>query len=610
MEEEDLTSLLRAACVTRPKDKLGKIQCQDVESHLPRLVNEANLCHTLVTVLPDPTATLEVSWRAALDVRAQLLDILLRLPGMCFSVIAMEVHGGSRPKKRPAPGPAVRRASGDEDNSDTMQDVAEPEATAPPEPEATPVAGPKGMQGKPHFHLLIYYPQASAPVLDHSYAKREIKKVFPQADINQVHLRTSSKALPTKRVVGAMTYVLKGAGCPTLRRIFELVHPTIPPVVPTLRLGRDFDPGSAPGTILRALVKALTSTIIDHNLLVDAVPSVPATYDSPHHKISRETEALLTVANRIGELGLRVKGNSFYQLQLGTRFTWQVAGDIDKLLSLLSSQDVVLLDLLVRYASKVRGWFLLSRFPTLPATDLYRFIELTDSVYGLRTGEYYDKDSLSPDTTLCFRYYPISTFRSIVTEPTQWLSLLDYAYAFTANPEDEKRRFVWKLARLLRPRRPKEPIMFIIGASNSGKSTAISWITRLYPTSAICTINDSVAPLSAVKGAEILVCDEFSTHKISRSNLLLLTDGTTGLTVRAFGRAAEYIQDVDLPQVYTANVGHEPHYKNDESGAVSNRFDFYRWERAILTPSLDKAQLIYEETPYIVFYLNRVNANQ
>lgn len=611
MEEPDLLSQLRTICKTRPKDRLKKIECQDVESHLPRLVHEANLSYTLVTVLPDPTASLLMSWRVVLDVRAQLLDLVERLPGMCFSILAMEVHGGSRPKKRQAEsqpqGRPARRAT---DEDVTMEEAVEEEAPEA-QPEATnDDAAPKGMQGKPHFHLLIYYPHASAPALDHSYAKREIKKLFPQADINQVHLRTSSKALPTKKIVGAMTYVLKGAGCPVLERILALIHPTIPLVRPTLRLGREFLPGSGPGTILRALTKALTSTIIDHNLQVDALPTIPATYDSPNHKVSRETEALMVVSSKVRELGLRLKGDQFYGLVSGTRFTWEVRGNVDKLMSILSAEDVIFLDYCVRYATKMRGWFALSQFPSLPSQYTYRYIELRDAVYSVRTGEYLDKDSVSADTTMCFRYYDINVYRSIVTEPTQWLSLIRYAHAFTANPADEQERFVKKMARLLRARRPKEPIMFMLGASNSGKSTAVAWITKFYPPAAICTINDSVAPLSAVKGAEILLCDEFSTHKISRSNLLLLTDGTTGLTVRSFGRGAEYVTDVDLPQIYTANVGHEPQYKNDESGALFNRFQFFRWERAILTPDLDKAQAIYEETPFIVFYLNRVNAQQ
>lgn len=357
-------------------------------------------------------------------------------------------------------------------------------------------------------------------------------------------------------------------------------------------------------------MKALTSTNIDHDLEVDALPTVPATYDIPNHKVSRETEALMTVASRIRELGYRLKGDQFYELQQGTRFTWVVSGNVDKLLSILSNQDVVFLDYCVRYATKIRGWFKLSEFPRLPDSATYRYLELRDSVYAVRTGEYRDKSECDPDKVMCFRYYPISTYYSITTEPTQWLSLLRYAHAFTADPAAEFEKFVKKMARLLRPRMPKEPIMFILGASNSGKSTAVAWITKFYPTAAVCTINDSVAPLSAVKGAEILLCDEFSTHKISRSNLLLLTDGTTGLTVRSFACGAEYITDVDLPQLYTANVGHEPNYKNDESGAVNNRFQFFRWERAILNPDFSKAQAIFEETPYIVFYLNRVNAQQ
>jgi len=157
MEEEELISSLRQLCKRRPKERLAKGTAQDVESHLPRLVHEAHLLHTLVTVLPEPTADLLTSWRAALAARETVITLTRDLPGMYFSILAMEVHAGSRPKRAagaaPAPQGAPRQRRRTEDASIDAMDVEE-EPTAQPEAE-TDDAAPKGMKGKPHFPLLL-----------------------------------------------------------------------------------------------------------------------------------------------------------------------------------------------------------------------------------------------------------------------------------------------------------------------------------------------------------------------------------------------------------------------------------------------------------------------
>lgn len=606
MEELAIVSSLRQLCSRRPKERIAKRIAQLVESHLPRLVHEAHLCHTLVTVLPDPTADLLTSWRAVLAVLEEMRRLLINLPGMYFSILAMEVHAGSRPKKKQAVSTDDQRPRqrAREDEVELEADLEE-QPTAPAAAEGSDAA-PKGMQGKPHFHLLIYYPASTSPILDTSYAKRQLQALFPLSDVNQVHIRSmKSNDASRQRIVGAMTYILKGADCPVRRDILALIHPGHPMQNPTFVPGNALALGSTGGMILKTLLRVMSGTI-EHSIEV-AEATADAVYDHPSHRLSRETEHLLLVANKLRKMNIRISQEHYYALTPNTRFVWVRSGSVNTLPRLFADGDVVFLDICVRYSSKLLSWYKLPEFPSLPDTLDYRYVELRDALYDVRTGDYLEKDEQSQDSMFAFRYYNIHAFRACLTEPVHWLSLIAKQYSLAANPKDEMDRFLRKMAMLLRPRRPKEPIMFINGVSNSGKSTVIAWITKFYPPSAIATINDSVAPLSAVKGAAILVCDEFSTNKISRSNLLLLTDGTTGLTVRSFGRGAEYLDSMSIPQVYTSNFGHEPSYKNDESQAVMNRFEFFRWSTQLLSPNLDKAQAIFEETPFIVFYLNRIN---
>lgn len=594
-----LTAMVKAG---RPKDKLAKRACQVIEAHLPSLVQEAHLCHTLVTVLPDPTLTIKASWRALEAARLTVVDLLLALPGMYFSVMATEVHAGPRPKKRKeaasSPAEGAPQATGAEDE-DPMNLNEEEEPSAAPAPSTQL----KGLQGQPHLHLLIYYSKTTDPPLDLSHVKRELLRTFPKADVNQVFQRAPAKGKDSVRssIVKAMTYVLKGIDCPMRERVLQHVLPGNPasPMNPRLIVGEKLVLGSILGTRLRALMRALTLPI-EHHLDIGAAEA-PAVHERPLAP-SRETTSMLLFAQRVKALGLRIKSDLWYRRQENTEHTWIYASTTAQLLQSISDDDNML-DVCVRYASKIPSWFKLAPFEKLPDESSYRYIELRDAVYDLRSGEYEDKASFS---LTCFRYYDINVYRSITTSPTHWLALIDYAYKndpISANKED----FLLKMAGLLRLRKPKERILFIVGASNCGKSTAIKWITCLYPNDAIATVNDSIAPLSGIKGKEILICDEFSTAKMSRTNLLLLTDGTTGLTVRRMGQDAEFITNVLLPQVFTCNIGHEPRYKNDpQPEAVNNRFQFFEWREEIRNPDAGIAAKIEEETPFIVFYLNRL----
>jgi len=597
-----LASLTAMVTTGRPKDKLAKRACQVIEAHLPSLTSEGLLCHTLVTVLPDPTRTILAAWRALEGERRIVADLLCHLPGMYFALLATEVHAGTRPKRKATQEATTELATEEpEDQMDVQDDTV---------PSAAPQASTrlKGLQGQPHLHLLVYYPKVSDPPLDLSHLKRVLLERFPKADVNQVMQKTPKAALgkdsARSSIVKAMSYVLKGVDCQLRQRVLDLVLPgrTTGSMNPMLLRGEMLELGSPVGTRLIAMMRALTLPIDVPFSLAGA--AAPAHHDMPLHP-SRETLALNTLALRVKELNLRYKDGLWYRREKDTQHTWVLAYSSKELLERLSD-DPVVLDICVRYASKINGWFDLAPFPKIRDLDRFRYLELTDAVYDIRTGDYCEKTDFS---FTCFRFYRISVFKSITTPPVEWLRLIDTAYS-TDPIEANKEDFIKKMAGLLRQRRPKERILFLVGASNSGKSTVIKWITSLYPAGAIATVNDSIAPLSSVKGREILVCDEFSTHKISRTNLLLLTDGTTGLTVRSMGKDAEFLTDVLLPQVYTCNQGHEPRYKNDpQPEAVNNRFQFFEWKYPLRNPDLDKAALIIEETPYIVFYLNRLLRN-
>lgn len=587
----NLLALVRTG--RRPKGKLTKREAQIVESHVPSLVGEAHLQCTLVTVLVDPTRPITPSWRAAIADLETVRGLLDALPGLSFAMLALEIHGGSRPKKRQAPQPQAQREGEDPQVHEEGGEDLEPEPEGPA--QALPASHPLGMRGKPHMHLLVYYPSVTNPPLDLSHVKRKLQAIFPRSDVNQVQVRMKGKD-GRASIVKTMNYVLKGSGCPFLREIWTLVFgEEAAPPLPTMILSRTLAHGSTLGIRLIHLATAMGTTF-SHPFGL-AVAEAPAEFSAPPGS-SRETECMYMFASYVHQRGYALRGKDWYIRSPNTTHTWERAFDYLGLLRIVSS-DKIMCDIIVRYATSIPTWFRLASFKTLP-DRCYTHIELQDCVYTVRGGAYIDKNDF---IGTCFRYYPITRRQSLDTSPTEWLRLIDWQYRLDPLPKTERSAFLNAMTGLLRLRAPKERILFIVGNRNTGKSTVIKWITELYPPDAVGFINDSIASLSGVKDKEILVADEFTTAKISRSNLLLLTDGTNGLVVRNMGQNAEFITNVLMPQVYCGNF--EPAYKNDDSGAVEIRFNYFHWRESIPIPDPDKAQKIKEETPFILFYLNR-----
>lgn len=590
----------------RPKDKLAKSKAAIVEAHVPSIVEEGHLCHTLLTVLPDPSLALVAAWRAIPQVLAVLEALLIDLPGLYLALTALEVHGGSRPKK-------AKRAAPGERFEDIAEDAEEEGAEETGAAAATGGGGVpqgrfqrKGLHGMPHIHCLVYYPKQTSPHLDHSFVKRLLLERFPKADVNQVMQGRGTRTLPVRTsIVRAHCYVLKGVGCTLCANLWSLLipHPPTeapPPVKATL--GKALELGSPPGRRTNIYLRKIEMIELDQDLPPEPEDSY-AFVQGP--RVSGATRSMVLLGTYLTSLGLRRCDTMWYKLRPNTMCVWDRCYDQDGLLRVLS-EDPVICDILVNYRAHLTHWFKLSNFPVIDSTvERFRYLEFADCIYDIRTGTYPDKS----DNFYCFDFYPITKHTHVMTEPTHWLQLISWQFRHTGN-QTSFDNFISDSASILRLRQPKQPIPCLIGPSNTGKSTLIRWITRLYPDQAIGFINNSIAALSGIPDKQVLICDEFKTNMISRSDFLRLTDGSTGLVTRHMGQDAVYHKTMLMPQIYTANRIEDFQYKNDFSGAVENRIRVHLINEPIPTPSPAKAQLIYDETIFIVGYLNRYIANK
>jgi phage/plasmid-associated DNA primase len=205
------------------------------------------------------------------------------------------------------------------------------------------------------------------------------------------------------------------------------------------------------------------------------------------------------------------------------------------------------------------------------------------------------------------------------TDPVEWINLLKMVCEpniVATIPDPKNRLFTPKeirhevneksllrhLALTLRKRYPKQPVPFIYGVSNSGKTTLTSFIPELYPIEAQGFLNSSTASLSGIhKDIAVLYCDEFKTELISREDLLILLDGAQPLTVRKLHHDAVLIKNPLMPILLCANF--RPAYYNDDSAALDNRLVYFYLTNTIL-PDRKKGETIRSQHLFTVRYLN------
>jgi len=274
------------------------------------------------------------------------------------------------------------------------------------------------------------------------------------------------------------------------------------------------------------------------------------------------------------------------------------------------------IEYMLKYKERIMYWFKFQAVFQHVPPHKYEWVELRDGYYNIRTGLFHSK--ATPFYEVCFRSYAYTMDELRYDEPTEWLSLLDFmcqphVTAVLPDPQTNgaltpkihqvnKATLLHHLSLLLRLRYPKQAVPFLHGASNSGKSTLISFVVDLYPNAARGFLNSSVASLSGIhEDIVILHCDEFKTDLISREDLLILLDGAQPLTVRRYHQDARQINNPLMPIILADNF--KPAYYNDDSKALENRLIFFNFLNELI-PDNRKATIIREQHLLIVRYLN------
>lgn len=613
----------------RPNDKANKKLVQALAATVIPACQVGSLTFNLVTIIPDYERSLEDCWKNVKNDRALIVEQVNLLPGLFCAFVALETHPGSRPK---GPDKNDKNKKAKKGDGAVIEEVQVDEND--PAPEVVKITKKNKLAGKPHFHILLFYSELHFPRLDLSAFKRRMMLVMPKSDVNE-------KVLPegirnkNPHYVRALKYVLKGVKCPSTADAWKKYVTSDPDDKPPMP---EFYAGPTFGCEAADPLRESTQRFID--MLQRIQEWCKATVDfadgaaNPHFREearrSREQKDMINFASLMRTLGIFVGGAScdkFYRREIRQDYlvlnTYSEAIDFCTLHKQLSFCPQAI-EYLLKYKERIMYWFKFQAvFQHLPEHK-YEWVELRDGYYNVRTGLYHSK--VAPFHEVCFRSYGYSMDELRYDEPTEWLALLDFmcrphVTAILPDPNNngaltpkihqvDKATLLYHLSRLLRLRYPKQPVPFLYGASNSGKSTLISFVVDLYPNAARGFLNSSVASLSGIhEDIVILHCDEFKTDLISREDLLILLDGAQPLTVRRYHQDARQINNPLMPIILADN--YKPAYYNDDSKALENRLIFFNFLNE-LVPNNDKARLIREQHLLIVRYLNDciLRANQ
>jgi hypothetical protein len=593
----------------RPKSNRDKRMCQIVQQALMPAVAVGYLTHVLVTIIPDYKEKLEDAWTAVRERLALLVELANGLHGLFGFFIALETHGAAtdKKKKRKNPNPEDAAHQAEQQGAD-----AEP-------------AKKDSLAGKPHFHVLLYYPKFGTEVWNLSRYKNLIMERLGNSDVNEVKLpkRGESEA----HFVRACTYVLKGVNCPATRRYWQRhVNPASVPPLPAFYSGATFAETKEESCRFANLLKQLP-TYCEAHVPLRIAEARPA-FGRPVNR-SKSSQSSYQLSEVMREHGIYVGGNEdnvFYVLDRQENYvvkaTYVATYSLHELKRFLTGFPVAR-EIVHNYFDAMNKWFVCMEYQHIPKLQ-YTWIELLDAYYEITSGKYVAKDQ--PFDGMCFRSYSYSRAQLEAAEPTEWLELISHITSKKPlisirdpTPHDpnnvrvtrwsdapDKDLLLKHLARLLRMRYPKQPIPFLWGKSRCGKSTVISFLQQLYPKEAVGFLNKSCVSLAGIsEDIAVIVADEFDVTTIPRSDLLILCDGSQLLQVRKMHQDPRLMKNPMCPMVFTDNFA--PKYKGDDSQALEGRFDMIHCENKLEVSYEEgrrKQALVFSEHLFIVRYLN------
>jgi hypothetical protein len=619
-----------------PKARAPKKLTALIQSHLVPSALVGSLTYTLVTLIPNIECTIEDSWKGIQAAYATVTEQLRLLIGLFGAFTCIETHGETHKplesqagKKKKTAKPGDPTAAPDQVELDFFETNDGTLEGADPVQYIRPNRANK-LTGKAHMHILCWYSDYHFPRIDYSVLKRYLLDLFPNGDVHEVHMRESIKN-KTPHYVRATAYIFKSIECPsTLDNWHKYIDKDGTPPLPEFHHGAPFMPDAPLTESIKRWLLFLEKITRWCRYTVNTAAGAAAGLFHEEHRMGEEEKAMRTFAEILRLLGVIVFAGAepgsqrFYELE--RRTDYQVlrsvgkAHDIHWLHRRLQAIPAGI-GYFITYREKIPHWVKMDTvFSSIPKPT-YDWVELKDGYYNVHTNLYrYKNDPGFEFVRQCFRSYAYTVKELQTTQPTRWINLLNYvcepvSIASLPDPKNpygpprsitkqvDKARLLLDFALLLRRRKPKQPVPFLYGVSNSGKTTLSSFIRCLYPVEAIAAINNSSAPFSSIhEETQLVYNEEFKVETCSREELLVLLDGAQHLTVRKLHQDARLIENPLMPILLQDN--YYPTYYHDDSQALENRLSLHYFPRSIEKVDLDEYPRIADEHLLVVRYLN------
>lgn len=618
----------------RPKARAPKKLTALIQSHLVPAAEVGSLTYNLVTVIPDIECSIEDSWKGIREAYQKVKEQLALLIGLHGAFLCIETHGETHrsvearapKKKKNAKDPAAAPEQTDLDFFEMNDGTLAGEDPV----QYMKATRSNKLTGKAHMHVLCWYSDYHFPRVDFSALKRALLSIFRNGDVHEVKMRDTVRN-KTSHYVRATAYVFKSIECPaTLENWHKHIDPNGTPPLPEFYHGAPFRNDAPLTECIRRWLLFLREAAQWCLFALDTSQGRANVFFTEENRMSPEEKEMRSFAEMLRQLGIIVSpspergGERYYELEKRTEYRVLRSvgpGHTSYWLSQRLQAVPQAIGMYLKWESRLPIWCRMTSVFDSLEKQTYDWVELIDGYYNIHTNLFREKNNddyefIKP----CFRSYNISIKQLQETKPKAWLQLLEYActpvpkprLVVPASPFDvatteyeqlDKHRLLVDFARLLNRRQPKQPVPFLWGVSNSGKTTLSSFIRCLYPIEAMAAINNSSAPFSGInEDTQLVYNEEFKCETISREELLVLLDGAQPLTVRKLHQDARLIANPLMPILLQDN--YYPTYYHDDSRALENRLSLHYFPRSIGTVDLGAYKRIADEHLFVVRYLH------
>lgn len=614
--------------------------------HGTRLAPAGTLGYTLYTVLPNPGRDLMSSWR---EVEREWIILKLCLErlgdaGVLCSFLNIETHPPSTKK-----GKKKRAAAGDpspEEDVDLEQDGPADPVPHPPAASGSTEEAPLHPQAlKPHFHAVLVHDLTDLRLKDPGFlnrclAARDVAMVAQNCPPTFQDVQAKPVSLRNHGPTNSICYIFKATGdkltnflarkyCPSWTRpLVHLIYPTSSPLWTR--------------SSMQQMIRLcnLYDATLQLEVNVGALPPPGIWYDQeePNESITVPSK-LQMVAIRMGR-HLRAQGiyycdGHFVDKQPGTRAVWRLRyKTLKALLEVLIRDPAFTTDLIRFHAQllKMEPWAVAAVFPHV--TVAYDTFELEDCYmrHGRKEARFGGDDPwlaffpAMPHETFAALRVPLRRDQCRITNlydvsPAApdirrhcplWWKVITNAFPAMANPANlaaygrdrqQVESLISILAHSMCRQNTKEKVPFLIGLSNTGKSSLVEPMYRLYGDTLKAVVQDSSFPLEKVPYARYMVFEEFRLDTIPSNTLFQLLEHAT-VTCDIKHRNAVEVQ-CDFGQVACSNrYPLFPLKYEDLQQPLDNRIQYYYFHHPIPNPDRSARKQIHDvETPYVLMFM-------